>query len=438
MLLFKILSFLSGYVTITVPEECMEKFINMATARGIFLWGITIAGSNRVALNVRLSGVQPLRHVARMTRCRFKITGRSGMPFIIGRLSRRKVLLAGALVFVIALYLLSSFIWFIEVTGNRRVPTETIELAARRAGLYRGALKWSLDAAQIETSIARQIPGLSWVGMQVDGTRVRIEVVEKVLPPGSEEEQKMDVVAAKDGLVKEMLVLSGHPLVNEGDTVTAGQVLISAAIPPPENDQEITGEETGDNSGNVLEENREPVKYVHARGIVRARVWYEDYGEMNLVEKGAVLTGREITKLCIKIGAKEIILMGPEQVPYKYYDTRTGVKRLPAWRNIHIPVEFITVKYFEKEPYTRRYSRDEARRLAGRRVLTGIKKQIPPGARILDWKERVVETAEPEDIVRVKVIVETLEEIGIEKPHQFDRGGSGLFDGKHGSTGSHG
>jgi similar to stage IV sporulation protein len=70
MLLFKILSFLCGYVTITVPEECLEKFINMATARGIFLWGITATGANRVALKVRLSGVQPLRHVARMTRCR--------------------------------------------------------------------------------------------------------------------------------------------------------------------------------------------------------------------------------------------------------------------------------------------------------------------------------------------------------------------------------
>jgi similar to stage IV sporulation protein len=438
MLLFKILSFLCGYVTITVPEECLEKFINMATARGIFLWGITATGANRVALKVRLSGVQPLRHVARMTRCRFKITGRAGLPFLISRLSRRKALLAGALVFVVTLYLLSTFVWFIEVTGNKRVETEAIEQAARRAGLYRGVPKWSLDTAEIEANIARQVPGLSWVGMQVDGTRVRIEVVEKVLPPDSGGEQKVDVVAAKDGLIKEILVLSGHPVVSEGDTVTAGQVLISAAIPPPENFYENEGGEQEEGAGEEPEDKQEPVQYVHARGIVRARVWYEGYGEMKLVERGTVLTGREITKLCIKIGAKEIILMGPGQVPYKFYGARTDVKRIPAWRNINIPVEFITVKYFEKEPYSRTYSRVEARRMAGKRALTGIKMQIPKSARILDQRVQVVETAEPEDIVRVRAIVETLEEIGVEKPHQFDRGGSGLVGGKRGSAGNHG
>lgn len=267
MLLFRILSYLGGYVSITVPEQCLEKFVNLAITRGIFLWDITGTGASRVALKVRLNNVQPLRHVARMTRCRFKITGRAGLPFLVGRLRRRKILPAGALVFIVALYILSSFVWFIEVTGNQGVETTAIERVARDAGLYRGVLKWSINQAQIEEKILRQVPGLSWVGVQVDGTRIRIEVVEKVLPSEDHGGQPVDVVAIKDGLIKEILVLSGHPLVEEGETVSAGQVLITAAMPPPvKTGDQATETQEGENSEN-LTEGDEPIQYVRARGL---------------------------------------------------------------------------------------------------------------------------------------------------------------------------
>jgi len=56
-LLFKLLAYLGGFVTIAVPEDCLEKFLNMASTRGIYLWGIVNAGRNRVELKVRLSSV---------------------------------------------------------------------------------------------------------------------------------------------------------------------------------------------------------------------------------------------------------------------------------------------------------------------------------------------------------------------------------------------
>mgnify|MGYP000117921514 CR=1 FL=1 len=425
MLLFKILSYLGGFVTISVPEECLERFINMATARGIFLWGIMETGADRVALKVRLSGVRPMRHVARMTRCRFRIEARAGLPFVIGRLKRRKTLLGGALLFMVVLYMLSSFIWEIKVTGHKRVDEQVIEQLARQSGLYRGALRWAVNERAVEDVILRQVPGLSWVSVHIEGTRARIEVVEKKLPPRDGAERPFDVVADKDGLVKEILVFSGHPLVKEGDTVAAGQVLISAAVPPPTL-PDASSPETGD-------EQAGEVRYVHARGIVRARVWYKGYGEKKLVEKGLRRTGREITKLGIKIDDKEIILMGPREVPFQHFGQQVFSKSLPAWRNIRLPVEFITVKYFEQKPYVKRYGVKEAERLAGEEALARIRRRIPPGAGVLQVKQQVVKTAGYEDMVRVKVLVETLEDIGMEKPHRGDRGGSGAVHGERGS-----
>ncbi len=389
-MLFGILYRLGGYVTITLPEECLEKFINLAVSRGILLWDITGIGTGRVEMKVRLSGVQALRHVARMTGCRFKITERHGLPFFLGRIKRRRAMAAGALLFVAALYVLSSFIWFIEVTGNRRVSDQVVEQVARQAGLKQGAARWSLDISALEETILNQVPGLSWVGVQVEGTRVYIKVVEKKYPPVDETARPVDLVAAKNGLITEMLVFSGYPLVNEGNIVTRGQVLISAA-------------------------QKDKDSYIRARGIVKAKVRYEAMATVQLVEKGAEVTGRETTRFGIKIGGKEIILIGPREIPFAHYARYVESKRLPEWRNINLPVELLTVKYNEEKPYINSYTEEEARRLACRKALDSIRRQISGNVAVMD--EKLEELAAPgSGAVRMKAIVETLEDIGMDRP----------------------
>jgi len=328
---------------------------------------------------------------------------------------------AGALIFVAALYVLSSFVWFIEVTGNKLVTDQAVEQVARQAGLKQGVPRWTLDVPTLEETILDQVPGLSWVGVYVEGTRVYIKVVEKKLPPPDETGHPVDVVAVKDGLVKEILVLSGHPEVKEGDTVTSGQVLISAAIPPPVIDEE---KEAPDGEDALEPKEQQPLRYVHARGIVRARVWYEGVANMKLMEKGAEITGRETTRFGIKLGSKEIILIGPRKLPFEHYALDIEVKRAPVWRNINLPVELLTVRYYEEKLYTRSYTRDEARRLAGRNALDSIREQLPEGAKIVNERLEEVETT-GFGTVRVRAIVETLEDIGIDKPYQYRGGGSG-------------
>ena len=83
MFLFKLMSFLLGYVTILVTGDAPEKFINMAASRGISLWDVARSGEGGIRLKVRLSAVKPLRHMARRTRCRFRICRREGPLFIL-------------------------------------------------------------------------------------------------------------------------------------------------------------------------------------------------------------------------------------------------------------------------------------------------------------------------------------------------------------------
>lgn len=410
MFILRLINFLTGYVTLLVRSDAPEKLINLAAGRGILLWDVQMPAEGQVFFKIRLSAVKPFKHIARKTGSRFEIYERRGLPFFLARLKRRKALVAGGAFFLLAIYFLSSFIWFIEVSGNQRIAKYDIIKAAEAAGLGRGTPRWKLNVGAVEKGIQEQLPVLSWVGVYIRGTRAEIKVVEKTL---AEEKEAgfSHVVAAKAGLVEDVLVLKGHPAVKKGDTVAPGQVLISGIVPPPET-------AAPEKEGAEKEAKPAPPEpaYVDARGIVRARVWYEEYGEAPLVEKGKRYTGRVVTKLWIKIGEKEIILKGPPEVPFALYQQERFTKKVPEWRNLRPGVELITLKYRELQDYTITRSRAQAIQLAKEKALAGIRQRLPKNAIIL--RERVEELVvnQPENVARVRAYLETLEDIGVNKP----------------------
>ncbi|MDD4334820.1 MAG: sporulation protein YqfD [Desulfotomaculaceae bacterium] len=411
MLLFKIMSCLQGYLVIQVMGDAPEKFVNMAASRGIYLWDVEQLSNGTVMIKVYLKNVNALRHIARRTRCRFRIRQRSGLPFYVAVLRRRKALALGAFLSLIILYFLTSFIWIIEIKGNEKLDSYDVLRAAEQAGLRRGAFKWNINPGAVEDGIVEQLPLLSWSGVYIKGTKATIEVAERILPE-EEDHQPAHIVAKKTGVIKEVLVLNGRQAVKEGDTVSAGQVLISGEILPVEEEPPpgVDGEKPA--------ENMEPVRYVHAMGFARARVWYEGYSEVSLVETGQRPTGKQKTCVSIKFKSKEIILSGNQNQnePFETYETRTLVNKAPQWRNIDLPVELITVKYFELADYREERSRLVARRAAEAQAHALAAESMPDDAAIQErWVEEV-ETGDSDKLVRVRVVIETVEDIGEEAP----------------------
>lgn len=406
---FRLFAFLTGCVTLLVQSESPEKFINLAASRGIFLWDLRMLAGGKFSVRVRLSAVRPLRHVARKTKSRFRIVSREGLPFLLARLNRRRALAGGLVLFFLSVYFLGSFVWFIDVTGSRQIPAQEVKKAAAQAGLARGTPRWKINTGSLEKNIQDRLPALSWVGVYIKGTRAEIHVVEKTLVE-EKEDGFAHVVAAKAGLVEEVLVLKGHPAVKEGDTVVPGQVLISGIVPLPEPEPARPEEKEKEVAPGQKQ------LYVAARGIVRARVWYEEYGEALLVERESGPTGRVAARVCMKIGGKEIILKGSPGVPFENYREEKVVKKIPPWRNLTPGVELIYQKFSELQEQTVTRSREQALALAGEKALAEIRQKLPQSAIIL--RERIEElvTPRPENVVRVRAHLEVVEDIGVNRP----------------------
>lgn len=400
--LTRLWSFITGYVSLIVEGKSLEKLINMAVSRGLYIWDVKWLDSGKACIKVRLNGIKALRHIARRTSTRFRIMGRAGLPFSIARAKKGKMLLAGAVLCVSLIYVMSSFIWFVEVKGNKKLPAEKIMASAERAGLAMGTLKIGFNKDGIEKYIRNEIPEVAWVGIRITGTKAVIEIAEKVIIPPVDN-SPANLVAGKAGLIQEILVLNGKPVVKEGDMVKQGDLLITGVIMPEQKP------DTQDLEQQDTQEPPQPLQLVRARGIVRAKTWYEGYGEARLIDVGTKRTGREEQVLSIKIWGKELVLKGPQAPPFKDHVTIVDVKKLPAWRNIRLPVEIVTTNYYEVIKYRDIIGVSEAKSAAVRAAMANAKAKVPGDARII--REMFEEIQARGSVIRVKAVIEAIEDI---------------------------
>lgn len=392
--------FLRGYLVLHLRGRGVERLLNMAMMRGIQFWDLRRL-ENEAQLKVSLSAFRQLRPLVRKSRCRVHIASRVGLPFWMKRLRRRRGLVLGIVFFCAALYLLSSFVWFIRVSGCETIPTGKVEALIKEMGIRPGIWKGSLDLYALEEELARRHPGISWAGFRLRGTLLEIEIVEHLVEPRLEN-RPGDLVAAKDGLVERILTVEGEPVIKPGATVLQGDLLIRGvritAVPDAEG---------------YVQETLEPV---HARGIVEARVWYEARAPVKDNLTVTVETGKMKKCYYLAWSSGNLSLWGARRDPFAV-SRRETVHRLFRWRNLTLPVELIYETYYELQHQEIDLDPGEALRLAHREALQWIQAQLPEG----------VPAGQPsfeEYMVRgrrwVLVVAETREDIAVFRPQQLD------------------
>ena len=169
------------------------------------------------------------------------------------------MLLFGGFVFVLLLYLLSSFIWTLDIEGTKRISQHKIRNLAAEQGLKPGNFRYQVDRDQLVNHLLRELPEISYAEVEV-GPRSRIRIVERLRAPKGQ--GNCHIVAKKDGIIDTVLALAGQPMVKEGDMVKKGQIIISGAIYPPDPDP----------NNQQPPAPQEPVSYV------RPGCWYAGYG----------------------------------------------------------------------------------------------------------------------------------------------------------------
>jgi len=357
-------------VTVAQPTAflglLLEAGVPFRRARGV---------GDGLRLRIALRHFRRVRPAASGSGARVRIAARLGAPFLVARLARRPFLVGATVVAALALYVLSGFVWFVEVQGTDRVAPAVVLGAAASLGLRPGVWRGGLDAATLARRLPVVVGDLSWAAVTLHGTLAIIAVVERIRPRPAYAEAmfKGDVVAAHDGIVTAITVHAGQAEVAPGATVHTGQVLIRgwAALPA-----------TRSHAGALQQTT------VHASGTVLARQWYSTYAEVPLSLSVGIPTGRAFVRRSVLVGSVRLDLQGWGRVPFAAYALRRDVGSPLHWRNLTLPVEFATLRYTEVKYYLRRLSVDDAGDLAAAEARTFLIPHLPPHARILQERRR--------------------------------------------------
>ncbi len=378
-----------GRLLFLAQGEQLARFVNLVSKNGVTLYH-TQKSERGMRAQIKLTDFRRLRKPARLTHTRVSIVAKYGWPFIAARWWRRKGLLIGIVIIATVLTLLSQLVLSISVSGNKNLTAPDVLERAEKLGLKTWVYSKELDLNGIAKTLQEQLPDAAWIGIERHGTNIQIRVSEKTRP--SIPNEAGNLVASRAGIVKEIMVIEGTPLVHEGETVRAGQVLIES----PE--------------GNNLSSSEATPPLSVAKGFVRARVWYSAESKIPLVEDKVEESGRVATGRGIKFGSR-VIMLTTQNSPFEQTRKEVISQSLKLRRNWRFPVEGIRVNHIELQKVHIERSVAEARQLAEQTARAEVQKKITHGVPIVEETVKVL--TNNSDSERVRVEVETFEDLAV-------------------------
>lgn len=393
MLLLRLWNYLRGYVIIIVEGYFIEKFINICTRRQILLWDVRVQKEQLVTMKLSINGFKLLRPIARKTKCRVRLLKKIGLPFIFNRYRRRKAFFAGAILFVVLIYAMTSFIWSVEIKGNKELQTSQLENVLAQHGIRTGVLKYRINTDSAVTGMLLDMKDISWISIVVRGTKVKVELRERIMVPEIVPQNvPCDIVALKDGFIKQVIATEGVEAVGEGDTVKKGQVLISGKIP-------LKGEDN-------------KFRFVHAMGTVSARTWYEEQVPVKLTEVQRLRTGKVINNNSLILFSWKMDILHKKN-KFQNYATVEVKKRLSIGKDLVFPIEWVTVRFYEEKLVQASIKVEDAKEAAADNAYKKVMEQLPEGAMVIKKNVKFIEGEGSEPAA--KVTLECIEDIGTSK-----------------------
>lgn len=196
---------------------------------GIALDEITPKGALTLEFLLRREDLPAAEALCRKRGDSFRVLGRQGLWYAAGALWERKLLLTGLFFLLGLTMLLPTRVLFFRVEGNKAVPRAQILWEAERQGLSFGASRRGVRSERVKNALLEAIPELEWVGVNTQGCTAVISVRERTAPaPAPEAKHQVgNIVAAMDGYILSATVTQGTGLVQPGQAVKKGEILIS-------------------------------------------------------------------------------------------------------------------------------------------------------------------------------------------------------------------
>ncbi|MDF2883500.1 MAG: stage sporulation protein [Clostridiaceae bacterium] len=325
--------FKSGIITIEAQSLNTEKFINLLWKNNIEIMNIKRINITTSIMDIRLKDYYKINGISKKTKTKIKILNRRGTAFLIIKAKKRMALFIGVFIFAGIIYYLSTFIWSVDIAGERALTPFEIRQQLLTIGIRPGISKKSINVNNIEKKLYELNPNIMWAKVRIAGPKLEVTATERQSPPNIITDTTIcDLAAKKDGQIIRVYTKAGTAVVKKDDIVKKGQILVKG----------IQGDEN-----NPYE--------VHADGSVIAKTFYEQKKTVEIKGKKIERTGKSISNCYINIKNNRLYLKKSVN-KFNKYDTIIDKKGLIYFENIYetkeVPFELNkqdTINNAEKE-----------------------------------------------------------------------------------------
>lgn len=309
-----LINYLRGFVSVTVWGAFPERLLNLCAANRLPFWALVWVDETTFRFTVPFREFKRLENLARKAMCELRAPRKAGLPVLAMNLCRRWAFLSGMGLCLLTLCFLSQVVLTVDVEGNEAVSTAVILEELSRLGLRPGVFGPLLEEEEIANAALIELDELSFLSVNLYGCRAQVQVKEAEAAPARPDKTiPADLVSAAGGIVTQVTATAGQALVQEGDTVVKGDVLITGFMDLPE----ISDAEA--DAGMYV---------VRASGQVWARTWRTLKAQIPLTAQVKAYTGASNTRFALDFFGQRVNFYQNSGISYARYDKIVEVKTL--------------------------------------------------------------------------------------------------------------
>ena len=392
------MSVVSNQVRCLVTGEETLRFVNLCRNNGIELRHL-VRRENAIQMEIDAENFKKLRPLVRKTHVKIHILNRHGPAFFFYRHKRRWWFLLGMTVFAGMIYMLSLFVWQIDIDGNRKYTDALILQALAQMDVKTGCRKSEIDLPEIEEELRIMYNEITWVSASITGTKLQIELREGDLkisgssgggqtgnvkrvenrennPKTQNGESEIDLpanlVADEDAIITNLVVRRGTVAVRYGDEVKKGDVLIEGKVYIYNEDETL-----------------KKVDYLTAEGDVFGK--YQELYEKHYQRKHEVRSykGKNYRELGVAIVGKSFCLPVWENILKKQLEENT-LSEVWSWKKqfrltptFYLPFALEYTEYVPYENVVEEYTDEVIKKIAEEELQKYLNELEKKGVQII-------------------------------------------------------
>ncbi len=221
-------SMLAGWLSVEITSADISGLLALIQRYGFRVWDLDVTDALTVLMHINGKDYHLLESLCNKRGDMIRILSRRESVLGLTALKHRPIFIVGVIVMLLFSIWTPGRIFFVRVVGNHSIPSRKIVEAASYHGIHFGASRREVRSEKVKNALLEAVPGLAWVGVNTYGCSAVITVRERTEPiPTDDARLVSSMIALRDGVIQNMTVLRGTGLCSVGQTVKAGQVLIS-------------------------------------------------------------------------------------------------------------------------------------------------------------------------------------------------------------------